>query len=38
MKSVVFSIAVLASAFALTASATAQKNPGTTNQKKYQYV
>jgi hypothetical protein len=38
MKSALFSIAVLASAFALTASATAEKSSSKTNEKKYQYV
>jgi hypothetical protein len=38
MKSVLFSLAVIASAFALTASATAQKNSSATSDKKYQYV
>ncbi len=38
MKSMLFSIAVIATAFALTASATAHKNSGKTSEKKYQYV
>ena len=38
MKSKLLSIAVFASAFALAASATAQKSPGTSSGNKYQYV
>ncbi len=38
MKSALFSIAVIASALALTASAAAQKNSSKTSEKKYQYV
>lgn len=38
MKSKLLSIAVIASAVALTASAPAQKDPSTTSGKKYQYI